>query len=329
MPNKSWLLVVVVQLLWLVLLLAMIYCSHYLDHLSPVCLSTRYKLDRLLDEQHVPGRWSALSPRERRAVYWWQNWTDETRLTRLPVLGTHHSATYTINNVLSLFAKTQKHTLVEQMNRGVRCLDIRLKCTSEGQLRAYHDIVDLNLSWRRLWVSIEAWLRSYPSEGLLMFIRDETYRNHYLVARQALAELDAATRERYFVLNDEQFKRAGSLTVGQLRGRVFLVNQNERFVLPWADNREFSVGGVRVHDVYDPSQTTDGKVALCERFYESSSSASDGDDDQTLNVLFTSLANHNPLSSVQSVAERTNRAFSSWLADQPIKGCVVMVDWVQ
>lgn len=324
MPNKSWLLVVAVQLVWLVLLLAFIYCSHYLDHLSPVDLAALYRLERRLDEQHAPTRWSDLSPQERRAVHWWQNWTDETRLSRLPVLGTHHSATYSVNNVLSLFAKTQKHTLVEQMNRGVRCLDIRLKCVAGNGLRAYHDIVDLNLTWRRLWMSIEGWLRAYPTEGLLMFIRDETYRNHYLVAKQALDELDEATRRRFFVLNDEQFRLAGSLTVGQLRGRVLLVNQNERFALPWADNREFVVGRVRVHDIYDPSQGVSGKVAQSKKFYESAMVG-----DGLLNVLFTSLANHNPLTSVQLVAGRINSEFWSWLNDQPVKGCVIMSDWVE
>lgn len=329
--SVLWYVVVAVQLIWLAIQLTYIYANHYVDTLRHVDLAQLNSLPpnttaaRSLDWSQVTDSW-----------FWWQNWPDDTPLTAMPIRGSHHSATYTINNVLSLFAKTQRYTLVEQLNRGVRALDVRLK--ADGT--AYHDFVDLNMSWRRLWSEINSWLLAYPREGLLLTIRDEAYRDHYGVARDAIAA--AKPNNTLLMLNDRSFERAATLTVGELRGRIFLWNVNDRTSMPWSDDRQFTVGSIRVDDRYSLATVAE-KLDVCKRFYEGLPATVMARErkpptvrDPTsgercyLNVLFSSMANANVFRSIQSQANEVNGKFHDWLVEsrQPIRGCVFMQDWV-
>jgi hypothetical protein len=347
-----WLVLVVIQLFWLIFQLAYIYSDHYLDTLCSVDLARHFELPQQYYAPRVAwpimavGLWRDLKPFDRTAAHWWQNWTDDTLLVRMPIFGTHQSATYTINNVISLFAKSQKHAVIEQLNRGVRALDVRLKLNKrDGKLYAFHDFVDLNMSWAKLWNGIESWLRSFPREGLLLFIRDEDYKDHYGVTEKALLEVDSAIRAKRFVLNNDEFDLTDNLRVGDLRGKVFLVNHASSRSLPWADNRNFVIGRVNVSDRYEMADRQE-KLGICCDFYKdipviggkalvTLAAAANGMPDAArvgyLNVLYTSLANKSPLSSIQRIADQLNSEFFKWLDnnEQPVKGCVIMMDWFQ
>lgn len=315
-----WLLIAV-QLFWLAFQLCYLYSTHYVDGLTCVNL-TRLRSTPL--NLNSTSSWADLSEAQLQGILWWQNWSNDTAIGRLPIRGSHQSVTFTVNNLFSFFAKTQKLSLIEQLNSGVRALDIRLKFAAEtNQLHAYHDLVDLNMSWTRIWTSIVSWLESFPSEGLLLTIRDETYNNHYAVATAAFAQIDRRTRERLIVLNNRQFRRR--LTVGELRGRIFVWNINERAAMPWADDREFHVGGITVSDRYSISDIGE-KLKSCQRFYDKLAVHHHNQ----LNVLFTSMANANVFRSIQGQALEFNAKFRDWLisSGQPIRGCVFMDDWV-
>lgn len=334
---------VFVQFCWLLIQLLYLYSDHYIDRLDTIDIRRLYKLDD--GPPHGPHtipstrlNWHNLTEHSYRTMHWWQNWADETALVDMPILGTHQSLTYTVNNVISLFTKTQKYSLIEQLNRGVRALDIRLKLNAEtGLLSAFHDFVDLNLSWSKVWRTLDGWLESFPLEGLIVMIRDESYKNHSLIGRRAIEQMDETVRRRRVLLNTARFDLTDEkLTVGRLRGKIFLLNQSDGNVsLPWADNRDFTVGRVRISDRYDTQRASD-KLKLCLRFYGSIYDDDDDDDnDRTtkkyLNVLFTSIVNRNPFSSIQNTAESLNRDFENCLrlVASPILGCVIMKDWIE
>jgi hypothetical protein len=329
-----WFLLVIIQVFWLFFQLSFIFADHYLDTLNSVDIAKRFKLHCPLNANEVAlpilptGLWSELSEYRATAILWWQNWIDETLLVRMPIVGTHHSATYTINNVISLFAKTQRYSLTEQLNRGVRAFDIRLKLRSDGKLYAYHDFVDLNVSWRKLWNSIESWMKAFPREGILMLIRDENYKDHWEIAKKALAEV-ASDR---FIRNNDQFDLTQTLRLKDLRGKVFLLNQNEKYTLPWGDNRNFVIGRVNVSDRYEV-KNVDEKVQICKKFYADIPTIGGEEGDRPrvgyLNILYTSVANKNPFSSLRSLSDQINEAFQKHLRDanEPVKGCIIMMDW--
>lgn len=342
----SWWIVLTVQLTWLLLQLAFVYQTHYIDQLQPVKLSELFRLrdKTLLRPSDRRLCWTNLIDQgDSKRVLWWQNWHDDTLLRDLPVLGTHQSASYTINNVFSLFAKTQRYTIIEQLNRGVRALDIRLKLgkrrasDTDAELYAFHDFVDLNLSWRKICSEIEAWLKVFQQEGLLLMIRDENYRNHAKIIGRACDSMSDELRGR-LVLNNKDFTYATALTVGDLRGRVLLLNYNGESSLPWGDNREFRNGGFSVSDVYDNKGDIRQKILLCQEFYRKikpSAGNTDVNDSAStasfMRILFTSRVNRDVFRSIRLDADLINRAIREWMYDErlTVLGCVMMQDWIE
>lgn len=339
--SDTWLIAVIFQLFWLAFLLVCLYNEHYIDRMRSIDVKRLYTLPSQLSattlhsKENDLSKWSQFFGTELKARFWWQNWTDDSLLGLVPISGTHHSCTYTINNVLSLFAKTQRYSLLEQLNRGVRCLDLRLKKVN-GQLWAFHDFVDLNLNWSRIWRTISGWLETYPKEGLVMMIRDENYKKHHEIAMEAISAADP----KKFVLNNDEFTRGSELTIGNLRGKVFVFNHSEQRSIPWADNRNFIVGSTRVTDRYDFSDSIEEKLKILQEFYLHTPTRTNGDKDSAIgahdhdvyfNVMFTSRANNSPLSSIQNTASVVNSEFLNWLQKtaQQMKGCVIMADWVE
>lgn len=333
--TSAWFSAVLFQIFWLTFLLFCLYNEHYIDRLNAIDVKRLYELPDKLSARSLHSstndvsQWSEYFGTQLKSRFWWQNWTDNSLLGLVPILGTHHSCTYTINNIISLFAKTQKYSILEQLNRGVRCLDVRLKKIN-GQLSAFHDFVDLNLNWSRIWRTIKVWLETYPREGLVMMIRDEDYKGHHKVAMEAIA----AANPQLFVLNNDDFTRGSRLTIGDLRGKIFVFNQNEHRSLPWADNRNFTVGNTRVSDIYDSSVSIGSKLKILQDFYEQLETRTRNDDNAGevfFNVMFLSRANNSPLTSIQNMATLLNNDFLQWLrkTKQQMKGCATMADWVE
>lgn len=130
--------------------------------------------------------------------FWWRNWSDETKLSELPLLCSHRSQTYRVLNAQYIHLKKQRLSLLEQLNMGVRVLHIetdkqKLTCTING--------VNLHVTLCRTLSSINDWLLHFPSEAVLI-----------------LLENDAATAAKTENLIDYAATR-----IGQLRGKIWFV----------------------------------------------------------------------------------------------------------
>lgn len=73
------------------------------------------------------------------------NYDENMLLKDVNILGTHDSMSYNINNYFSPFAKTQNFDLQTQYNLGVRYFDLRFKKKENGDVVAFHGIVDLKI----------------------------------------------------------------------------------------------------------------------------------------------------------------------------------------
>lgn len=272
---------------------------------------------------------------------WLSNWSDDVSLSEVPMLGTHHSCTYSLSGIVSLYAKTQSVNLWRQLNTGVRCFDIRLRRdANSGDLYLYHDFLPLRLSWNRVASIFVAWLTLCSREALVLIVRDEAYKNHANIARLAFsvfkdsnitgATVDVITNNRNFTFVP---------TVGQIRGKIFAMNwDGASTILPWADNREFTVGRYTVSDIYDVgSSTFDDRVVekcgIVRRFYESTSAiVPSNSDSRNVRVIFTSLAvaNINPYTNVRYTAQRVNKLLESrYLKDEPMVGMILFLDFYE
>lgn len=256
---------------------------------------------------------------------WFANWNDETIASNLPILGTHHSLTYTINSVVGLFAKTQRLTLNQQLKIGVRCFDLRFKFGDDGKLHAFHDVLPLYISWAFVWRTFIDFLDTNESECIFVIIRDESYTNHTAVATAAFKEVPEDVVQSRFVRN-LNFTKLVEVPLSQLRNKIVFVNFDGTTVMPWSDNTNFTQGSVYVSDKYSFESSTDAyksKVNFVRETYA-------GLTTKYFNIIFNSLANKSFSNSVRWNGINLRKDFLAWRksSKQPVKGAVIMYDWV-
>ncbi len=107
---------------------------------------------------------------------WMANIKDEVSLKDLTIPGTHDSgADYGCPDFsYSKYAVCQDWTITEQLNKGIRYLDIRLKYNSdEGQLRIQHGKCYQRDNFGSVLKEIKNFLLTNPTEAIIMRFKDE------------------------------------------------------------------------------------------------------------------------------------------------------------
>lgn len=101
---------------------------------------------------------------------WMQDIPDGAPVTTLSIPGTHNSCC--VDGPLGL-AKTQDLDLPDQLNAGIRFLDIRL-AHYHDDLFAHHDVVCTGKSYADVLTICSKFLKQYPSETILMSVEEES-----------------------------------------------------------------------------------------------------------------------------------------------------------
>ena len=100
---------------------------------------------------------------------WMSTLSDDFALNQLTLPGSHDSCAYTVEDSL---AKTQGATLVEQLEHGVRVLDIR--CRHEGDVfHINHARIPLGLMFDDVIAACAGFLARHPGECIVMSVKDE------------------------------------------------------------------------------------------------------------------------------------------------------------
>ncbi|MBV9164029.1 MAG: phosphatidylinositol-specific phospholipase C [Pseudonocardiales bacterium] len=100
---------------------------------------------------------------------WMRDIPDEIPVTALSIPGTHNSGC--IGGLFG-FGQTQNLDLADQLNAGIRFLDIRLAHYQED-LVIHHDVVCMHKSYTDVLAISSRFLRKHPSETILMSVKDE------------------------------------------------------------------------------------------------------------------------------------------------------------
>jgi 1-phosphatidylinositol phosphodiesterase len=101
---------------------------------------------------------------------WMANIPDELRVSELSIPGTHDSGSYEFGGDIVL---TQSMNISNQLNGGIRAMDIRLKI-DDGELMVYHGIAPQGLAFDGdVLATVTSFLAAHPSETVLMRIKDE------------------------------------------------------------------------------------------------------------------------------------------------------------
>lgn len=100
---------------------------------------------------------------------WMRDIPDQARLLSLSIPGTHNSCS--VGGILG-FTKTQDLDLSDQLKAGIRFLDIRLSHYQDN-LFVHHDVVHMGKCYADVLAACSGFLEKYPSETILMSIKDE------------------------------------------------------------------------------------------------------------------------------------------------------------
>ena len=158
---------------------------------------------------------------------WMSKLKNEKKLCLINIPGTHDSASFCMNRISFKFAKTQNLTITEQLEIGVRRLDIRIiqahKDTSKDEdIICCHGICDCyispnfgdnrKLTFKSVLLDVKNFLEKNPSEGVLF----GTYLGR---------GTDDSMLIRAFHLFDKyvgniSIKYKKELTIGDIRGKI-------------------------------------------------------------------------------------------------------------
>ncbi|MFD6340017.1 phosphatidylinositol-specific phospholipase C [Streptomyces sp. NPDC060131] len=157
------------------------------------------------------------APRRAFATYdWMGGFADSTPVQRLTIPGTHNAGA----RVGGLYVACQNTSIAEQLNSGVRFLDVRCRAF-ENAFTIHHAAFYQNLNFDDVLNACRDFLRANPSETVLMRVKQEYS-----------GESDAEFRRIFDTYLDGKgwrslFRLDGNLpTLGEARGRVVLLADN-------------------------------------------------------------------------------------------------------
>jgi 1-phosphatidylinositol phosphodiesterase len=158
---------------------------------------------------------------------WMARLDDGAPLSRITIPGTHDSGARfggvapLVDFVTALWVQCQNWTVTQQLNAGVRFLDVRCHAEPDGTLRIHHMFIDERLSLTDILRECVEFLAANPTEALLMRVQQEASR---LPEPQFVAAFDRHAREAD--AGDRLHRDAGIPQLGAVRGRIVLMPNN-------------------------------------------------------------------------------------------------------
>lgn len=183
---------------------------------------------------------------------WMASVADAVNLTQLSIPGSHDAgARY---EPVSGTAKCQNLTIGDQLNAGIRFLDIRCRHI-DNAFAIHHGSIYQNLNFDDVLNACFTFLNLNPGECIVMSVKEEyDPSNNTRTFEQ--------TFDSYVQKNPSQWYTGASVpTLGQVRGKIVLLRRFAASVTPkgidatnWADNTTFSVSNndaqLRIEDNY-------------------------------------------------------------------------------
>ena len=173
---------------------------------------------------------------------WMRKIDDSTSIRNINMPGSHDTmALYSIGD---LAGQCQTLSLKEQLNLGVRFLDIRLK-EENNKLKAVHGFVDQKESFENITTTVEEFLMYNPSEFIIMSIKEEAASSKSTISFEESLKT---------YLDSTKFLKQTTIpaTLGEVRGRVLLLSRyaNSTIGVPafagWEDSKSFTLD----NDIY-------------------------------------------------------------------------------
>ncbi|TDS11138.1 phosphatidylinositol-specific phospholipase C [Sphingobacterium paludis] len=225
-------------------------------------------------------------------------------LVTLSIPGTHGSG-----GLIEPFpgtAKTQNLTIAQQLNAGVRFLDVRCRFINNNFV-IHHDRVYQNLNFDQVLQSCEDFLEANPSETIIMSVKEEytpsgntmsfeqrfmNYANSYAGLFRLDADVPSLQAARGKIVLVRRFGAGQTLGIQASNG--------------WSDNAAFTIQNpestLQVQDIYRVTNNTDKWNAITSLFNTSNNA---GAANKTFFLNFTS-GFQNPFPSIPGIPDIPN-----------------------
>lgn len=241
-------------------------------------------------------------------------------VSQLSIPGTHDSGA--LYEPVSGTAKCQNLSIADQLNAGVRFLDIRCRHINDA-FAIHHGSIYQNANFNDVLNAVIGFLNSNPSETVIMSVKEE----HTPSGNTRSFE---QTFDTYVAANPSKWLLSSSIPkLSDARGKIVLFRRFGAGSLPkgidasnWPDNTTFTSGNLRVQDVYNVSSNNTKWTNITNLFNESNTRAHD-----TLFVNFTSgVASIIGIPNIPTVSNDINGRLSTYLTNNPNRryGVVVM-----
>lgn len=212
---------------------------------------------------------TSLAPVE--MVSWMSGLQDNISISRISIPGTHDSGATIEVPSNSGTAKTQNLTISEQLNAGVRFLDIRCRHI-DNSFAIHHGPIYQNLNFDDVLNACYSFLESHPSETIIMSVKEEYNASN-------TSRSFEKTFDSYVQKNPSKWDLGTNIpTLGTIRGKIRLLR---RFpaetakginATAWADNTTFEINNaeaqMKIQDYYKVTNNDDKWTAISSIFNE-------------------------------------------------------------
>lgn len=178
---------------------------------------------------------------------WMAALDDSAALNSITIPGTHDSGA--LHSIAEISGKCQSLAIREQLEIGVRFLDIRLQLV-DNELKVVHSFVDQLTDFEDVLLDMVEFIRDNKSEFLIVSIKEDADPKR---SDKAFAEVLEAMLLSYDVVSTAQEL---PLAVGEARGGIHVVSRYKgaSIGLPcyngWEDDAAFALGNIYVQDNY-------------------------------------------------------------------------------
>lgn len=191
---------------------------------------------------------------------WMSGLQDNISISKISIPGTHDSGARVDAPVVSGTAKTQDLSIAEQLNAGVRFLDIRCRHI-DNAFTIHHGAIYQNLNFDDVLNACYIFLQNNPSETIIMSVKEEYDASNTTRSFEQ-------TFDSYVQKNPSKWDLGANIpTLGSVRGKIKLLRRFSSGTTkginasPWADNTTFDISNsgvqLKVQDYYKVTNNDD------------------------------------------------------------------------
>ncbi len=259
---------------------------------------------------------------------WMANISDSAYISEISIPGTHDSGA--LYEPIEPSAKCQNYTIKDQLDMGVRFLDMRFNM-SGGKFNVVHGVVYQGSTCDDVLSDCYAFLENNPSETIIMSVKQ---------GEEALNITSLFTKrlKKYINENPDMWYTENAIPqLGEVRGKIVLFNRYDADselgldCTDWPDNTMFTINNdgynVHIQDYFKMDDTSVEWGYIKELLY---ASYNETDKAHNLYVNFLSgYVKNGLLPDPPAVANDINPLFTEYMNSAP-KGCygVILYDFV-